>query len=789
MATISEIPSAGAGNQVVGKVVILYGTVKAVSPDGTVRLLMPNSTIFANDRIVTESDGNVSIMFDGTHPSQMDLGRMSSVAIDEDVYAGVMPGVASDAAAEAEQIQKVLLAGDQPIDLEAPAAGGDTGAGGGHPLFVVNVTGAEVTPTSGADTIGVTYGTTGTLEGVLTQPVVTNTVTLTGGLVVNEGGAITYTATLDHAAHGSIDVTLSNGSHITIPDASTAGIVTVPVHPNDVYIDPGVVTTTISGAIGGGGEILVINPTPVVTQVADTIDPTTVSLAVAPGAITEAGATVTYTATLTNAAHGDVTVTLDNGQTITIADGHTSGTVDHTFANSDDVYIDPSSSSATITSATGGNFENLVVDHTAATVAIADTIDTTTVDLEASLPVLGTDGHYYTTITAGVDNTPQTDLTLYIHDNTTGSTVGSITIAAGATTGADGIAVQVPLGTEQVFSISSSNGGNYELLDMSHTASTYGPANILNLNIVTNSNNADQYMLVEFSQTDSHGVVHNFDQIITLTAQGQQQISAHFDLNVGFDIDAAQPYQLDLKYMGNSDGTAGGQSQITYFSAEHTVIEAATSSIKIGDASVSHDGFSVTIDPNTSSYTLLDSDYYDRGVGNEDLVLAGTKNADTLTANHDGYNLIMGAAGDDTLVGDPALTGGKQALIGGSGNDTLTGGSGNDLLSGGTGNDTLIGGKGADTFMASSGTDHIVDYNKVLDHDVVDISSLVANATKSNLSVSESNDGLHHATMNILDAGGAVKGSVTFDNIDYSPGMSIDTLLGSVDVKDTTHHL
>ncbi|MGB9081301.1 MAG: retention module-containing protein, partial [Desulfuromonadaceae bacterium] len=171
MATNTRVPAAGTGNEVVGKVVILYGTVKAISPDGTIRLLMPNSPIFANDRIVTESDGNVSVMFDGTPPTQMDLGRMSNVVVDEDVYAGGVSSVASDAAAEAEQIQKALMAGDQPIDLEATAAGGDTGVGGGHPVFVVDVTGAEVTPTSGAGTIGVTYGTTGTLESAFTQPV------------------------------------------------------------------------------------------------------------------------------------------------------------------------------------------------------------------------------------------------------------------------------------------------------------------------------------------------------------------------------------------------------------------------------------------------------------------------------------------------------------------------------------------------------------------------------------------------------------------------------------------
>src|SRR6266571_2630227 len=180
MATITEIPAVGTANQVVGKVVILYGSVKAVAPDGAERLLVPNSPIFANDHIVTESDGNVSIMFDGTPPTQMDLGRMSNVVIDEDVYAGMAPSVVSDVAAEAEQIQKALMAGDQPIDLAAPAAGGDTGAGGAHPLFVLNATGAEVTPTSGAETTGVTFGVPGTLDAVFAQPALVSPVVSIG---------------------------------------------------------------------------------------------------------------------------------------------------------------------------------------------------------------------------------------------------------------------------------------------------------------------------------------------------------------------------------------------------------------------------------------------------------------------------------------------------------------------------------------------------------------------------------------------------------------------------------
>ncbi|WP_162605041.1 retention module-containing protein, partial [Geomonas terrae] len=389
MAQNTHAATAGAGNQVVGKVVILYGTVKAISPDGAVRLLMPNSPIYANDRIVTESDGSASIVFDGAQDNHLDLGRMTNVTIDHDVYATVTPEEVSDAVSEVEQIQQALLTGDQPIELEAPAAGGPASAGGTHPLFVVAPTGAEVTPTSGLTTTGVTFGTTATIEAAGTDAVstptvpTTNTVVVTGPADVNEGGEITYTANVSHPAQGDITVNLSNGSSIIIPNGATSGSVHIPVHPDNPYIDAGTVTTSVTSA-AGGTENIVVDHTPVVTQVHDVPTPTTVSLGVSPANITEAGATVTYTATLTNIAHGDVTVHLDNGQTITIADGHTTGSVDYTFANSDDVYNDASSVHTAISDASGGNFENLSPDKTPVTVQIDDTKDTTTVSLGVS---------------------------------------------------------------------------------------------------------------------------------------------------------------------------------------------------------------------------------------------------------------------------------------------------------------------------------------------------------------------------------------------------------------------
>jgi VCBS repeat-containing protein len=159
MAKITKPIIKDVGPHVTGKVAILYGTVKAVSPDGTVRMLKINSPVFADDRIITGDDGSVSIVFSTFPPTQLDLGRLSDVIIDEDIYGPTSPGVTAEAAAEQKAIQEALMAGDQPIELDATAAGAEPDSGGGHPIFVVAPDWAEVTPESGAETRGVTWGT------------------------------------------------------------------------------------------------------------------------------------------------------------------------------------------------------------------------------------------------------------------------------------------------------------------------------------------------------------------------------------------------------------------------------------------------------------------------------------------------------------------------------------------------------------------------------------------------------------------------------------------------------
>ena len=204
-------------------------------------------------------------------------------------------------------------------------------------------------------------------------PSTTEAVALRLTVVASESSVIVVVAGAD------VTVNLSNGQTITILNGASSGTVNVTAS-DDVYANGGSASATITGASGGNFEQLDIDATAATTTITDDSDATTVSLS-ATASVVEGG-TITYTASLTNAAEGPVTVTLSNGQSITIADGTTSATVNVTA--SDDVYANGGSASATITGATGGNFEQLDIDATAATTSITDDSDVTTVSLSAT---------------------------------------------------------------------------------------------------------------------------------------------------------------------------------------------------------------------------------------------------------------------------------------------------------------------------------------------------------------------------------------------------------------------
>ncbi|SEN44267.1 surface adhesion protein, partial [Pseudomonas sp. ok272] len=182
------------------------------------------------------------------------------------------------------------------------------------------------------------------------------TLTATGTVV--EGGSILYTATLGNPAGTDMTVTLSNGSVILIKAGDTSGTVSVPTSPNDVYVNEGTISTTITGTTGGNFENLVPNGDAAVTRVTDSKDTVTVSIT-GNGEVFE-NANPTFTITLNQALKDDLTVQLSNGGTVTIKAGETSA-IYTAPVQGDDVYEDGAPLSLTVTDATvpGKVFEDL----------------------------------------------------------------------------------------------------------------------------------------------------------------------------------------------------------------------------------------------------------------------------------------------------------------------------------------------------------------------------------------------------------------------------------------------
>ncbi|MEJ1339406.1 MAG: cadherin domain-containing protein [Candidatus Sedimenticola sp. (ex Thyasira tokunagai)] len=296
----------------------------------------------------------------------------------------------------------------------------------------------------------------------------TTTVTLDAtGQITEAGGTVIYTALVDNAPKTDVTVTLDSGETITIEAGEIKGSVAVIVTTvEDALADSTSLSASITEINGGNFENVIIDNTPAVTDIVESLGDATVSLG-ATGQITEAGGTVTYTATVDNAPATDITVTLDNGETITIEAGETSGSVDVVVAADEDALADATSMSASISSASGGGFENLAVDATAAVTDVVDTLDTTTVSLDATGQITEAGGTV--TYTASVDNAPATDATVTLDNGET------ITIAAGETSGSVDVTVSADEdaladATSMSASISSASGGGFENLAVDDTA-------------------------------------------------------------------------------------------------------------------------------------------------------------------------------------------------------------------------------------------------------------------------------------------------------------------------------
>ncbi|WP_419794383.1 retention module-containing protein [Pseudomonas palleroniana] len=396
----------------------------------------------------------------------------------------------------------------------------------------------------------------------------TTTVTLTAPSAVNEGGQITYTATLSNKAGTDVTLKLDNGSTITIKAGDTVGTVTVPAPSDDVFIDKSTQTVKITDATGGNFEKLEVAGNGATTTINDTIDKVDVVLT-ATNTVGEGG-NIVYTASLVDKSGNAVTnitnpltVTLDNGQTITIGVNQSSGSISVVAPN--DVYQGDQTVTTAIKGVTGGeHFENLVPGTDKVTTTVTDTpgtADTTTVTLTA--PSAVNEGGQIT-YTATLSNKADTDVTLKLDNGS------SITIKAGDTVGT----VTVPAPSDDVFidkstqtvKITDATGGNFEKLEVAgNGATTTINDTIDKVDVIltaTNTVGEGGNIVYTASLVDKNGApVTNITNPLTVTLDNGQTITIGVNQSSG-SVSVVAPndvYQGDQTVTAAIKGVTGGE--------------------------------------------------------------------------------------------------------------------------------------------------------------------------------------------------------------------------------------
>ncbi|WP_431701525.1 retention module-containing protein [Pseudomonas sp. BR20] len=571
----------------------IVGQVFAVSPEGIRRLLVEGDRLFTGELVETGPGGSVSLeLADGR---TLDLGRDSQWSANAPDSVTDLSAATAQAAPSVAELQQAIAAGADPTqDLEATAAGqtatgADGVAGGGHSFVVLEATAGTVDPTIGYPTNGLNAGdaaanqfTAATNNGVDPLNV---TITLTATPSITEaGGVVVYTAFITQAPTSDLTVTLSNGLSVVILAGQTSGALNVTFAGNDTpYLDASSISATIAGTSGGGNLIITTDPAPAVTQINDTIDTTTVTLSA--NASVDEGGQIVYTATVNNAAQTDVTITLSNNTTITIEAGKTTGTVSvdtpANLADGKDLTV-----SATITGASGGNYENLAINPEAATttvVAVDDpsvlVADTNTVveDQAATGNVLSND--------SDIDNV----LTVATF------TVDGNTYAAGKVAFIEGVG-SITIGADGAYAFNPAKDFNGEAPQIGYTTNT-GSSSTLDVTVtpvndapvaeVVEAGGAEdsaQGIAVKLSATDVDGLANVKSFTVGTPTNGTFYTDAAMTKPVTGAIDAtngeATVYfkpnanfngTADFTYTATDSGNADGSNPLTSAPANGTI--------------------------------------------------------------------------------------------------------------------------------------------------------------------------------------------------------------------------
>ena len=287
---------------------------------------------------------------------------------------------------------------------------------------------------------------------------------------------VAFTVSLSHPTQTAATATVRVGETdypVNIAAGANSGSVDVP-NPNDedVYLDASALTASVSGFSGGNFEKVDFIKATATANISDTIDTTTVSLSATDGK--EGDETISFTVSLSNPAQTAATATVnanDKSYTVTIPAGASSANLSVPNPNAEDVYLDASTLTASVTAFEGGDFEAVDFSKASATANISDTVDTTAVSLSATD---GKEGDANISFTVTLDNAARTAATATVR---VGGTDCAVTIPAGKSSAT--VSVPNPYTNDPYIgartltaSVSGFSGGNFEQVDFSKATAT-----------------------------------------------------------------------------------------------------------------------------------------------------------------------------------------------------------------------------------------------------------------------------------------------------------------------------
>ncbi|WP_423188027.1 retention module-containing protein [Alishewanella sp. d11] len=450
---------------VIATVTTVTNDVVIQAEDGSTRIAVVGEQLSAGEKIITPEGGEATLLVDGQDILNIPANQV--LQLTPDILASQEPAPDERQVDEiaADDILDIIDGeGDLLDELGETAAGAGEDAGpDGEGSSIVRLIRISETITPVSYNYAPLSGDDDTIvepdaDAVPPQPVV---ITLSVESLVTEGGTYTVVANLSSPVTGGpFVIQLNDGSIITIPVGSSTGEVAVPVREDDVYVQNDDIVNINIDSTSGGNFSTVDSSSSVTVIVTDDNDVTVITLT-SPNTVVE-GNTITVTATVSNpVTDSPLVITLNNGNTIIIPVGATSGTAELSTREDDLLIQGDEPLSFAISTVSGGNFEALDSSSTATT-TVTDDNDVTTITLSAPAQVV--EGQPIT-VTATVSNAV-TGSPLVI-DLGNGNT---ITIPVGATSGqvtvdsrADDAYVQ---GTESLnFAVVGTSGGNFEALN------------------------------------------------------------------------------------------------------------------------------------------------------------------------------------------------------------------------------------------------------------------------------------------------------------------------------------